>query len=97
MVAGAASTTRTSDPENVLTIEGSRCIFWMGFSERTFAMRTYTIYTQCDHCGVYDRDPQWCTLCQRSKDAKQAEKAVSPARSPRKTGRQLASGVARRP
>src|SRR5689334_25317495 len=33
-------------------------------------VQTYTIYTQCDHCGIYDRDPAWCSLCQRLKDTK---------------------------
>jgi len=37
-------------------------------------MRTYTIYTQCDHCGVYDRDPKWCSLCQRTKDGRAKHK-----------------------
>jgi hypothetical protein len=51
-------------------------------------MRTYTIYTQCDHCGVFDRDPQWYALCQRPKEAKRGEKAIGPRMSPRKTGTQ---------
>ena len=42
-------------------------------------MRTYTIYTQCEHCGVYDRDPQWCVLCQRPKEARQKAPRVRPA------------------
>jgi len=37
-------------------------------------MRTYTIYTQCEHCGVYDRDPKWCALCGRPKATRQGTK-----------------------
>jgi hypothetical protein len=47
-------------------------------------MRTYTIYTQCDHCGVYDRDPQWCALCQKPKEAERGEKTPGAATGPRK-------------
>jgi len=60
-------------------------------------MRTYTIYTQCDHCGVYDRDTQWCALCQRPKEAKRGERAIGLAMSPRKTDALLAGGPRRRP
>ncbi len=31
--------------------------------------KTYAVYTRCDHCGIYDRDPDWCDLCQKRKDA----------------------------
>lgn len=34
------------------------------------ALKTYMCYTRCDHCGVYDRDPQWCDLCGRPKEAR---------------------------
>ena len=54
-------------------------------------MRKYTIYTQCDHCGIYDRDPQWCALCQRPKEAKRGEKAIGPAPRPRKDNGRLAA------
>jgi hypothetical protein len=60
-------------------------------------MRTYMIYTQCDHCGVYDRDPRWCALCQRPKEAKRGEKAIGPAMSPRKTDSRLGAGLGHRP
>jgi hypothetical protein len=36
------------------------------------ALKTYMCYTRCDHCGVYDRDPQWCDLCGRPKEARSA-------------------------
>jgi hypothetical protein len=45
-------------------------------------METYTIYTQCDHCGVYDRDTEWCTLCQKPKDAKRGKKSSTRATNP---------------
>ncbi len=45
-------------------------------------MRTYMIYTQCEHCGVYDRDTAWCTLCQKTKQAR--DKVNAPATSPAK-------------
>ncbi|HEX8983961.1 MAG TPA: hypothetical protein VF767_00965 [Bryobacteraceae bacterium] len=32
------------------------------------ALQLYAIYTRCNHCGVYDRNPQWCVLCGRAKD-----------------------------
>jgi hypothetical protein len=32
-------------------------------------LKTYSIYTQCVHCGVYDRDPAWCDLCGKPKEA----------------------------
>ena len=54
-------------------------------------MQTYTIYTQCDHCGIYDRDPQWCTLCQRPKEAKRGEKETGPPTSPRRDNPRLAA------
>jgi len=60
-------------------------------------MKTYAIYTQCDHCGVYDRDPQWCALCQRPKEAKRDGKVIGPAEVPRKDNARLAAGLARRP
>ena len=31
-------------------------------------VQTYAGYTRCDHCGIYDRDPHWCDLCQMPKD-----------------------------
>ncbi len=31
------------------------------------ALKTYSIYTQCARCGVYDRDPAWCDLCGKPK------------------------------
>jgi hypothetical protein len=31
-------------------------------------VKTYAVYTRCDHCGIYDRDPHWCDLCGRPKD-----------------------------
>ncbi len=44
--------------------------------------KTYSIYTRCDHCGVYDRDPAWCALCGRKKEIlhKQAPAAQGPGR-----------------
>ena len=30
-------------------------------------MQTYAGYIRCDHCGIYDRDPHWCDLCQMPK------------------------------
>lgn len=62
-----------------------------------FVMQTYTIYTQCDHCGVYDRDTHWCTLCRRPKEAKRGEKAMSLPMNPPKTDARLAGGLRRRP
>lgn len=59
-------------------------------------MRTYTIHTQCDHCGIYDRDPQWCALCQRPKEAKRGAKAISPAMRSGKTDSRLAAALGRR-
>ena len=47
-------------------------------------MQTYTIYTRCDHCGVYDRDKDWCALCQKPKQAKPREKAIAATPEPRK-------------
>ena len=49
-------------------------------------MNKYTIYTQCDHCGVYDRDPEWCTLCQKSKEARAAARRSNTAATPTRGG-----------
>jgi hypothetical protein len=58
-------------------------------------MRTYTIYTQCDHCGVYDRDPKWCLLCGKRKEllpgVKRAERKPADTYPLFPTGRQLTS------
>lgn len=32
-------------------------------------LEVYAGYTRCQHCGVFDRDPEWCDLCARPKDA----------------------------
>ncbi len=32
------------------------------------ALKTYSVYTRCEVCGVYDRDAHWCDLCGRPKD-----------------------------
>jgi len=56
-------------------------------------MRTYTIYTQCDHCGVYDRDPKWCALCQKPKEAKRGKKTPNAATGPRKIDALLAADL----
>jgi len=32
------------------------------------ALQTYSVYTRCVHCGIYDKDPRWCTLCVKPKD-----------------------------
>lgn len=32
------------------------------------ALQIYSVYTRCNHCGIYDRDPRWCTLCVKPKD-----------------------------
>ncbi len=32
-------------------------------------LKTYSVYVQCPHCGVYDRDPAWCDLCGKPKEA----------------------------
>ncbi len=32
------------------------------------ALKTYSVYTRCELCGVYDRDRYWCDLCGRPKD-----------------------------
>jgi hypothetical protein len=32
------------------------------------ALQTYSVYTRCTHCGIYDNDPDWCTLCVKPKD-----------------------------
>ena len=56
------------------------------------ALKTYMCYTRCDHCGVYDRDPQWCDLCRRPKEARSVRRQNrSPAGTP--AGR-LAGSVA---
>jgi hypothetical protein len=57
-------------------------------------MQTYTIYTQCDHCGIYDRNPQWCALCQRPKSAKRREIAKAPVADPQKADGASAGGLA---
>lgn len=31
-------------------------------------LKTYSVYTRCELCGVYDRHPYWCDLCGRPKD-----------------------------
>ena len=59
--------------ENVLTHLSVYVVYFVGIR-----MQTYTIYTQCDHCGIYDRDLQWCALCQRLKEAKRSENAKAP-------------------
>jgi hypothetical protein len=33
------------------------------------SLQTYAVYTRCSHCGIYDKDSQWCALCGRPKDA----------------------------
>jgi hypothetical protein len=77
--------------KNVLTHRRLRCIFWVGFR-----MQTYTIYTQCDHCGIYDRNPQWCALCQRPKEAKRRENVKAPVTDPLKADAASAGGLAPR-
>jgi hypothetical protein len=36
------------------------------------AVQTYAVYTRCNQCGVYDRDPGWCDLCGRPKEGRGA-------------------------
>lgn len=79
------------EPKKCFDCQAGRMYILDGFS-----MRTYMIYTQCDRCGVYDRDPSWCALCQRPKESRRADKAIGPPKAPR-TDPQLASGVGRRP
>ncbi len=43
------------------------------------AVQTYAVYTRCNQCGVYDRDPDWCALCARPKDGRDAP-GCQPAR-----------------
>jgi hypothetical protein len=57
------------------------------------AVQTYAVYTRCNQCGVYDRDPDWCALCGRHKDGRGAP-ACQPiradafsARAPKRSGR----------
>jgi hypothetical protein len=88
---GAACAFQTWRGENVLTRWPPQCIFWVGF-----LMQTYTIYTQCDHCGIYDRNPQWCALCQRPKEARRRENAKAPVTDPPKADDAAAGGLARR-
>jgi hypothetical protein len=44
--------------------------------ERGMSPKTYAIYTRCDHCGVYDRDPNWCDLCAKPKTAQPRQGAA---------------------
>jgi hypothetical protein len=60
------------------------------------SMKTYTIYTQCDHCGVYDRDNQWCALCQRPKNGSRENRANAPITRPPKADARLAVDGCRR-
>lgn len=61
------------------------------------AVQTYAVYTRCNQCGVYDRDPDWCALCGRPKDGRAAP-ACQPARTgsfplraPKRSSRRLAA------
>ncbi|HXN48785.1 MAG TPA: hypothetical protein VN893_19195 [Bryobacteraceae bacterium] len=42
-------------------------------------VQTYAVYTRCSQCGVYDRDPGWCTLCGRPKEGRAAPECQAPA------------------
>lgn len=33
----------------------------------TSTPKTYAGYTRCEHCGIYDSDPEWCDLCGTTK------------------------------
>ena len=41
------------------------------------ALRTYSIYTQCEHCGVYDLDAEWCDLCGKPKSSRRESKPAA--------------------
>ncbi len=28
-------------------------------------LELYAGYTRCQHCGIFDSDPEWCDLCGR--------------------------------
>ncbi len=53
--------------------------------------KIYSIYTRCDHCGVYDRDPAWCESCGRPKTGRPKQEQVPP----NATG--IATGTTARP
>ena len=44
------------------------------------ALQLYAIYARCNHCGIYDRNPQWCVLCGRAKDGSAGTAPVPPVR-----------------
>jgi hypothetical protein len=56
-----------SKDKNIKTKQRFDCRFVPMYYSGGRRMRTYTIYSQCEHCGVYDRDPEWCTLCGKPK------------------------------
>lgn len=37
-------------------------------------LKTYSVYTRCELCGVYDSDPYWCDLCGRPKDGTRGQR-----------------------
>jgi hypothetical protein len=59
------------------------------------ALKMYAgYYTRCDHCGIYDRDPGWCVLCAKPKEAgRKAAPAQRPA-SPSENGSARAAAAA---
>ena len=40
-------------------------------------VQTYAVYTRCNQCGVYDRDPDWCALCARPKESVSGHQAIA--------------------
>jgi len=39
-------------------------------------LKTYAGYTRCEHCGIYDSDPEWCDLCGSSKHSRKTPDRV---------------------
>jgi hypothetical protein len=32
------------------------------------SLQLYAVYARCTHCGIYDRDPEWCVMCGKPKN-----------------------------
>lgn len=42
----------------------------------TSTLKTYAGYTRCEHCGIYDSDPDWCDLCGTTKRGRKSSDRV---------------------
>jgi hypothetical protein len=62
------------------------------------ALQLYAVYARCTHCGIYDRDPEWCALCGRPKDGAGAPRGNGGGadRAPGETARASASAISAR-